>query len=159
MAEYFGNQRCIVVSGNSEEQTKVADAFGEALSEALDRLLPEGENIIAVMGGTTMAVVAEQLSNLENKKRHNLFVPARGGIGEAITVQANSVSARMAAKANGNHRALYVPEQLSLATYNSLLNEPSIQEVLNLISEANCVIHSIGRALHMAARRKMTEKN
>ncbi len=159
LAEYFGNQRCIVVSGNSEEQTKVADAFGEALSEALDRLLPEGENIIAVMGGTTMAVVAEQLSNLENKKRHNLFVPARGGIGEAITVQANSVSARMAAKANGNHRALYVPEQLSLATYNSLLNEPSIQEVLNLISEANCVIHSIGRALHMAARRKMTEKN
>ncbi|HBL2352961.1 TPA: SorC family transcriptional regulator [Enterococcus faecium] len=158
LAEYFGNQRCIVVSGNSEEQTKVADAFGEALSEALDRLLPEGENIIAVMGGTTMAVVAEQLSNLENKKRHNLFVPARGGIGEAITVQANSVSARMAAKANGNHRALYVPEQLSLATYNSLLNEPSIQEVLNLISEANCVIHSIGRALHMAARRKMTEK-
>ncbi|HIF1187168.1 TPA: sugar-binding domain-containing protein, partial [Enterococcus faecium] len=97
LAEYFGNQRCIVVSGNSEEQTKVADAFGEALSEALDRLLPEGENIIAVMGGTTMAVVAEQLSNLENKKRHNLFVPARGGIGEAITVQANSVSARMAA--------------------------------------------------------------
>ncbi|WP_250130853.1 sugar-binding domain-containing protein, partial [Escherichia coli] len=143
LAEYFGNQRCIVVSGNSEEQTKVADAFGEALSEALDRLLLEGENIIAVMGGTTMAVVAEQLSNLENKKRHNLFVPARGGIGEAITVQANSVSARMAAKANGNHRALYVPEQLSLATYNSLLNEPSIQEVLNLISEANCVIHSI----------------
>ena len=59
LAEYFGNQRCIVVSGNSEEQTKVADAFGEALSEALDRLLPEGENIIAVMGGTTMAVVAE----------------------------------------------------------------------------------------------------
>ena len=77
----------------------MADAFGEALSEAPDRLLPEGENIIAVMGGTTMAVVAEQLSNLENKKRHNLFVPARGGIGEAITVQANPVSARMAAKA------------------------------------------------------------
>lgn len=27
-----------------------------------------------------------------------------------------------------------------------------------MISEANCVIHSIGRAIHMAARRKMTEK-
>ncbi|MEY8445035.1 sugar-binding transcriptional regulator [Enterococcus ratti] len=158
LADYFGNQRCIVVSGNSEEQSKVADAFGEALTEALDLLLPEGNNIIAVMGGTTMAVVAEQLTNLENKQRHNLFVPARGGIGEAVTVQANSISARMAAKANGKHRALYVPEQLSLATYNSLLNEPSIQEVLNLISQANCVIHSIGRALHMAARRKMTEE-
>ena len=158
LAEYFGNQRCIVMSGNSEKQPKVADGFGEALDEALDLLLPEGDNIIAVMGGTTMAIVAEQLTNLENSKRHNLFVPARGGIGEAVTVQANSVSARMATKASGNHRALYVPEQLSLTTYNSLLNEPSIQEVLNLISQANCVIHSIGRALHMAARRKMTEQ-
>lgn len=87
-----------MVSGNSEEQPKVADAFGEALNEALDLLLPEGNNIIAVMGGTTMAVVAEQLTNLENNQRHNLFVPARGGIGEAVTVQANSVSARMAIK-------------------------------------------------------------
>lgn len=39
-----------MVSGNSEEQPKVADAFGEALNEALDLLLPEGNNIIAVMG-------------------------------------------------------------------------------------------------------------
>jgi central glycolytic genes regulator len=38
------------------------------------------------------------------------------------------------------------------------MQEPSILEVLNLISEANCVIHSIGKALHMAARRKMTEE-
>jgi central glycolytic genes regulator len=157
LADYFGNQRCIVTSGNSEDQSKVAEAFGDALDETLDLLLPEGNNIIAVMGGTTMAAAAEQLTNLETNKRHNLFVPARGGIGEAVTVQANSVSAKMAAKANGDHRALYVPEQLSLATYNSLLSEPSIQEVLNLISQANCVIHSIGRALHMAARRKMSE--
>ncbi len=41
--------------------------------------------------------------------------------------------------------------------YNSLLQEPSIQEVLTLISHANCVVHSIGRALHMAARRKMSD--
>ena len=60
----------------------------------------------------------------------------------------------MANKTGGNYRALYVPEQLSRETYNSLLQEPSIQEVLTLISHANCVVHSIGRALHMAARRK-----
>ena len=39
-----------------------------------------------------------------------------------------------------------------------MLKEPAILDVLNLISQANCVIHSIGRALHMAARRKMSEK-
>jgi central glycolytic genes regulator len=110
------------------------------------------------MGGTTMAQVASELSDLETEQRENLFVPARGGIGEAVSVQANSVSAEMAIQTNGKYRALYVPEQLSTATYNSLMQEPSILEVLNLISEANCVIHSIGKALHMAARRKMTEE-
>ena len=44
----------------------------------------------------------------------------------------------MANKTGGNYRALYVPEQLSRETYNSLLQEPSIQEVLTLISHANC---------------------
>ena len=56
----------------------------------------------------------------------------------------------MANKTGGNYRALYVPEQLSRETYNSLLQEPSIQEeVLTLISRPNCVVHSIGRALHI----------
>lgn len=157
LADHFGIDRCLIAAGDSDRQERILDEFGDLLAESMDLLLPEGENTIAVMGGTTMAHVAERLSNLENDKRHNLFVPARGGIGEAITVQANSVSAMMAMKANGDHRALYVPEQLSDATYNSLLKEPSIVEVLDLISEADCVVHSIGRALHMAARRKMSE--
>ncbi|MEL5940349.1 sugar-binding domain-containing protein, partial [Tetragenococcus halophilus] len=69
-----------------------------------------------------------------------------------------SVSAEMATRSQGDYRALFVPEQLSAITYDSLLKEPSIVDVLNLINQANCVIHSIGRALHMAARRKMTEE-
>ena len=118
---------------------KVLSDFGDVLTNTLNLLLPNGENTIAVMGGTTMAMVAENMGSLETEKRHNLFVPARGGIGEAVSVQANSVSAVMANKTGGNYRALYVPEQLSRETYNSLLQEPSIQEVLTLISHANCV--------------------
>lgn len=158
IAQYFGIKRCIVVAGDSDLQKKLLDEFGVVLTEALDALLPEGNNIIAVMGGTTMAKIAEHMGVLETDKRHNLFVPARGGIGEAVTVQANSVSAMMAAKTGGAHRVLYVPEQLSNETYQSLLQEPSIQEVLALIAKANGVVHSVGRALHMAARRKMSDE-
>jgi central glycolytic genes regulator len=158
VADYFGIERCIVVAGNSDRQEKILGEFGTITSESLDLRLPNGENIIAVMGGTTMAAVAEHLTPLETEERHNLFVPARGGIGEAVSVQANSVSAVMAAKTGGRHRALYVPEQLSPQTYELLLQEPAIQEVLELINSANCVVHSIGRALHMAARRKMNEE-
>ena len=157
MTQDFGIQRCIVVAGDSDIQKKVLSDFGDVLTNTLNLLLPNGENTIAVMGGTTMAMVAENMGSLETEKRHNLFVPARGGIGEAVSVQANSISAVMANKTGGNYRALYVPEQLSRETYNSLLQEPSIQEVLTLISHANCVVHSIGRALHMAARRKMSD--
>ena len=157
LASLFKIERCLIVSGNSDEQEKVIGEFGELVDEALQRQLPEGRNIIAVMGGTTMAEVARHVSPLETVKRHNLFVPARGGIGEAVSIQANSVSALMAANAHGEHRALYVPEQLSEEAYHTLLKEPSIRSVLAMIKEANCVVHSIGRALHMAARRKMSE--
>lgn len=158
LADYFGIDRCLIVSGDTDRQPKVNTEFGKLLNESLDLLLPDGSNIIAVMGGTTMARVAEELTNLERVNRHNLFVPARGGIGEAVNVQANSISSVMAMRTHGDHRSLFVPEQLSMSTYESLLKEPAILDVLNLISSANCVIHSIGRALHMAARRKMSEE-
>ena len=159
LANHFGISRCLITPGNSDQQEKVIDELGYLLWDSLNQQLPNGRNIIAVMGGTTMAKVAEKVSNLEASHRHNLFVPARGGIGESVKVQANSVSAMMAMQSRGDYRSLYVPEQLSSTTYDSLLQEPSILEVLNLISEANCVIHSIGRAIHMAARRKMTEED
>lgn len=158
LRKYFGISRCIVVAGNSDNQKKILYEFGEILTESLDVLLTKHKNIVAVMGGTTMATVSEHMSDLETNTRHNLFVPARGGIGEAVALQANSVSAMMASKTGGQYRTLYVPEQLSKETYNSLLQEPSIQEVLLLIEKADCVVHSVGRALHMAARRKMSDE-
>jgi central glycolytic genes regulator len=157
MAEHFGIDRCLIAPGNLDEMPMVIEQLGEFVNDTLDHLLPEGRNIIAVMGGTTMASVANHLTNLENDSRHNIFVPARGGIGGSVVNQANTVSAQMAANSNGDFQSLFVPEQLSAKTYDTLIKEPSILEVLNLIREANCVIHSIGRAIHMAARRKMTE--
>ena len=41
---------------------KVMEELGHATSESLDFLLPSGDNIIAVMGGTTMAKVADQMT-------------------------------------------------------------------------------------------------
>lgn len=158
LASMFNIDRCLIVSGDSDEQPKVIGDFGELVNEALHRRLPDGRNVIAVMGGTTMAEIARHITPLETNNRKNLFVPARGGIGESVSIQANSISAVMAANAKGNHRVLYVPEQLSQEAYHTLLKEPSIMDVLATIKQANCVVHSIGRALHMAARRKMLEE-
>ncbi|WEG74066.1 sugar-binding transcriptional regulator [Vagococcus intermedius] len=157
LADYYNVERCIIVAGNSDDENKVLASFGSVVSQSLRTLLPDKENVIAVMGGTTMAAVAENMTDLDSNIRNNIFVPARGGIGETIGIQANSVSAMMASKTGGTTRPLYVPERVSHETYQSLLQEPFVQQVLGLIDESTCVIHSIGRALHMAARRGMTD--
>lgn len=158
LAELFNIEKCIIAGGESDDEGKVLASFGQIVTESLSQLLPDKENVIAVMGGTTMATVADNMSILDHNIRNNIFVPARGGIGETIDIQANSVSALMAAKTGGTSRPLYVPERVSHETYQSLLQEPFVKQVLNLISETTCVIHGIGRALHMAARRGMTEQ-
>ena len=55
LSEYFGIDRCLIASGDGDRQPKVIAEFGQLLNESLDLLLPDGENTIAVMGGTTMA--------------------------------------------------------------------------------------------------------
>lgn len=153
--EHFGIKECIVVAGNSDSEKKVYEEFGKIVSQLLDRTLSRKNNVIAVMGGTTMATIANHLEPLE-KGRHNIFVPARGGVGETVNIQANSVSSVMAQKTGGHYRALYVPEQVSREVYQPLLKEPVIQDVLQLIEKSDAVIFGIGKALHMAARRKMS---
>ncbi|MDT1995708.1 SorC family transcriptional regulator [Carnobacterium divergens] len=158
LATYFQIEHCIIVSGDSEEQRKVMEELGHATSESLDFLLPSGDNIIAVMGGTTMAKVADQMTKALSNDRHLIFVPARGGIGEAVNIQANTISSQMAENTGGENRVLYVPEQVSEETYKPLLQEPAVFNTLKMVTMAKCVLHSIGDAKLMAERRGMSEE-
>ena len=62
-----------------------------------------GENIVAVTGGTTLEAVAEMMTP-DSKNRKLLFVPARGGLGENVRNQANTICAHMAEKASGTYK-------------------------------------------------------
>ncbi|WP_125606581.1 sugar-binding transcriptional regulator [Lapidilactobacillus bayanensis] len=145
----------LIVSGDSDQQPQVLGRLGQLLSSTLSILLPDGRNVIAAMGGTTMAAVAEALTPSLSKNRQLLFVPARGGVGERVDIQANAICSKMAQNTGGEHRSLYVPENVSEQTYEPLLKEPSIKPVLDLIASANVVVHSIGDAMTMVSRRHM----
>ena len=153
----FQGKRCLVVPGDSDLSENVVSLMGQAVNDILQALLPLGENIIAVMGGTTMATVAHSLDDSLSEQRDLMFVPARGGIGERVDVQANNVCAQMAEQTAGQHRALYVPEHVSEKTYEPLLREPAVQEVIAMIKRSNAVIHSVGEAIPMAERRSMPQ--
>ncbi|GAB2544641.1 sugar-binding transcriptional regulator [Gracilibacillus alcaliphilus] len=146
----------IIVAGNSDNQATVKQDLGKACVQYLSSILTSDQTI-AVTGGTTMAEVANQMTPLAHAK-NCMFVPARGGLGEQVENQANTICAQMAKKVNGNYRMLYVPDPLSEETYYSIIEEPTIKEILELIHDAKIVIHGIGDAMTMAKRRKASEQ-
>ncbi|MDP4084040.1 MAG: sugar-binding domain-containing protein [Bacillota bacterium] len=148
----LGIRRAIIVPGDSDISVMVKRELGKASASCMKKLL-DGKNIIAVTGGSTMAAVAEQLTP-ELSENELLFVPARGGIGEDVQNQANTICSIMARNSNAKHRVFYVLDQVSMDSYETLVKEPAIHEVLGLIQSANMVIHGIGDAITMAERRK-----
>jgi central glycolytic genes regulator len=148
----LGIKKVVIVPGDSDQSEIVKTELGKACANWMKNLLT-GESIIAVTGGSTMAAVAEGLAP-EHGNDNLLFVPARGGIGEDVQNQANTISSIMAKNTNSKHRVFYVPDQVSKEIYESLIKEPEIHEVLNLIKSASIVLHGIGEAITMAKRRK-----
>jgi len=144
LSKVLGIDHCLIVAGDSTKLPKVLTDMGKLVNETLDVILPKGENVIAAMGGTTMANVAYSLTPKLSQQRHLTFVPARGGLGEAVDIQANAVCARMAVHTGGEHRVLYIPEHVSEQTYKPLLAEPAVKEVLQLVDKSSAVVHSIG---------------
>lgn len=157
LAAMLGIDHCLIVNGDADQSSRVLDEMGKTLNQTLQMLLPAGNLTVAVMGGTTMARIATQLTYKLSAGRELTFVPARGGVGESVAIQANSVAAAMAEATDSNYRVLYVPENISAETYQPLLKEPAVKEVLAMIDNAQVVIHSIGDALVMANRRSMSQ--
>ncbi|WP_373893314.1 sugar-binding transcriptional regulator [Virgibacillus natechei] len=149
-------EHVIIVPGNSDHYEWIKQEMGKACVAFLKKVIQPSSRI-AVTGGTTMAALAEVMPLL-NKENNYLFVPARGGIGEKVENQANTIAAEMARKTNGDYRLLYVPDPLSESAYQTIINEPSINETLQQIKGADVVLHGIGDALTMAERRKTKEE-
>lgn len=157
LKEKFNLNRVIVVSGDSDQSPWVKKEMGRACVTCIKERL-DGKNIVAVTGGTTLAAVADMMTP-DSKNRDILFVPARGGLGETAENQANSICAKMAARASGNYRLLHVPDQLSKDAYQSIIEEPSIKELLTMMKSSSMVIHGIGDAKTMAERRRTPEED
>lgn len=147
----------IVVSGNSDESPWVKSELGRTCANIIRERLCHND-IIAVTGGSTMAAVAEKLTR-DFYEKNVLFVPARGGIGEDVKNQANTICAKMAEVTGARHRVLYVPDQVSKEMYQSIMKEPQIHDVLTLIKSAGMVLHGIGDAMVMAKRRNTVEED
>lgn len=157
LANVLDIHQSIIVSGDADKDADVTHQLGQSTSELFDILLPEGPQVVAVMGGTTMSHVADGFDQGFGQNRDLLFIPARGGLGESVDIQANTVAEKMAKKSGGKSQMLHAPEHVSSKTYSLLLEEPEIKETLKKLKQASMVLYSIGDAYEMAERRGMSD--
>ncbi|TCP24858.1 central glycolytic genes regulator [Scopulibacillus darangshiensis] len=147
----------VIVPGDSDHNPEVKNEMGLACVQEMERCL-KPESIIAVTGGTTLAAAAEIMHPLKKKALENVqFVSARGGLGEQVENQANTICAKMAEKAEASYHLLHVPDQLSEESYLTLIEEPSVQKSNQLLQSATMIIHGIGDAKTMALRRNSSQ--
>ncbi|GIP60870.1 sugar-binding domain-containing protein [Paenibacillus sp. FSL W8-0186] len=151
----FGLRKVVVIPGDWETSPLTKRELGLAGAKALLGAM-RGGDVVAVTGGTTMAEVAEQLNPPANAAfKQNWFVPARGGLGESLEIQANTIASGMAKRVGAGYRLLHVPDLLGKEAYQSLVHDPNIQDIVSTIRQARIVVHGIGDATEMARRRKL----
>ncbi|HAF97420.1 MULTISPECIES: sugar-binding domain-containing protein [Paenibacillus] len=153
----YGLRKVVVIPGDSESSPEVKRELGRAGARTLLSFVENGDTI-AVTGGSTLAEVAEQMSPLAaGPLKGTWFVPARGGLGESMEIQANTIASKMAKRVGAEYRLLHVPDLLSEDAYQSLVQDQHIQEIVDVIRRSRIIIHGIGDAMEMARRRKLDE--
>jgi central glycolytic genes regulator len=153
LAERLGLLEVRIVAGDVDRDPLVKKALGHAAAEWLKKALRQGD-ILAVTGGTTIAAVADSVP------RTTLGVevlPARGGVGENMEFQANTIASRLAARLGGTYRLLHAPDVISDEALQSLICDPQVQDTLMRLRSARIVLHGIGQAITMAKRRRLPE--
>ncbi|GKU77751.1 sugar-binding transcriptional regulator [Paenibacillus sp. L3-i20] len=153
LRDYFGLTQVIVVPGDSESSVQTKRELGRAGCQVLRQVMKPND-VVAVTGGSTIAQVANQLTT-SSVMKHMWFVPARGGLGESLDYQANTLASTMAKRTGGQYRLLHVPDHLGEEAFASLMQEPNIREIVEVIRNARIVVHGIGDAMVMARRRKL----
>ncbi|MGI6485951.1 MAG: sugar-binding transcriptional regulator [Thermoanaerobacterales bacterium] len=151
----FGCKDVIIVSGNSDEDKTIIKELGKEAADFLKSSLKDGD-IIAVTGGTTIAQIPKFLNSTSHK--NVVIVPGRGGLGEKVEIQPNTIAAELAKKLGVEYELLYVPDNLGSAAMDSVVNEPSVREVISVINNATILLHGIGGAEEMASRRGMSRE-
>jgi len=151
LAQVLGLQLVRIVQGDADQNELAKRELGHAAAELVRSLLSPGDTL-AVTGGTTIASIAEAMpkSSIEVE-----VLPARGGLGENMEFQANTIASKLAQQLGGTYRLLHAPDLLSDESLTSLMSEPSVQETLRRIKSARIVVHGIGQAIPMAERRNL----
>lgn len=154
LEEKLNINEVIVVPGNYDEDNLILKDIGKASAKYLKQII-KNDSIIGITGGTTMAQLAEEMPKQKGES-DILVLPARGGLGRNVEVQANNVAAKLAQKLGGHYKLLHVPDNIGKEALDTLLQVPEIREIVDSIKKLDVLVFGIGRADVMARRRQLS---
>ncbi|WP_033542502.1 sugar-binding transcriptional regulator [Planococcus sp. CAU13] len=144
----------ILVPSDSDKAIAVKSQIGKEAARLLEKDFKAGMKV-AVTGGSTIAAIAKELKDVKSCPPLQ-FIAARGGLGEDVLHQANTIASAFAEKTGGTFKSLYLPDHLSEEAYAMMMKEPLMKEMMGLYEQTDLVVHGIGNADEMAVRRKST---
>ena len=155
LAKRFAIAKVIIVPGDVERDATVKQQLGKEAAQILQQLA-QAKDKIAVTGGSSVASLKDYLAP-STVLSETEFLAARGGMGDEMTFQANTIVAKFAKRCGATYRTLFLPEHLSEQAYEAMQNEPIIQEMMAQYEQVNIVVHGIGAAHEMAKRRNSSQ--
>ena len=153
LSELLPADRVLVVPGNADEDVQVLSDVGRVCAGHLRSLLQNG-NTLAVTGGRTIAAVARSLQS--PAPLNVMVVPARGGLGRSVELQANTLAEEIAGKLGGHYRLIHLPDTMDAAAMQEMLKLPEVSEAMELLERADVILHGIGTASEMMKERRVS---
>lgn len=145
-------QKVVVLPGNADQDQVVTREIGRVAAGILLHLLSDHKpHIVAVTGGSTVAAMAQ---NTYGNEPETVVVPARGGLGDRMELQANTIATVLAGRLKTRYLQLYVPDSVSEDVLRKILEEDArVKQVVETIKSADILVHGMGQAQVMAKKR------
>jgi len=145
----------LIAPGDADNDDQVLSDVGRICAAKLRGMLASG-NTLAVTGGRTVAAVAR---NIQSQTPLNVMVvPARGGIGRSVELQANTLAEEIAGRLGGHYRLIHLPDYMDAAAMQEMLKMPEVQEAMELLERADVILHGIGIASETMKDRNMSRQ-
>ena len=153
LAELLPVERVLIAPGDADYAEQVLSDVGRICAGKLRGILQNG-NTLAVTGGRTVAAVAR---NIQSQTPLNVMVvPARGGIGRSVELQANTLAEEIAGRLGGHYRLIHLPDHIDPAAMQEMLKMPEVHEAMELLERADVILHGIGIASETMKERNMS---
>lgn len=155
LAKHLGIAKTLIVPGDSDKDKTVLKEMGRIAANYIKGIIDDG-SVIALTGGSSVRQVIESMPRL--CKNGVTVVPARGGMGSDVETQANTLVEKLAVKLNAKYKLLHVPDNISHEALDTMLNEPDIKEIAELIDKADILIFGLAKAKDISIRRGLSNE-